>query len=58
MEISINKAELRNTRGKKIIMENIVDDNIIGGLKIKIGSFVYDGSIRGYLDRFKSKAIS
>lgn len=38
---------------KKVIMENIVDPSLIGGLKVQIGNTVYDGSIQRKLEKLK-----
>ncbi|WP_223701048.1 F0F1 ATP synthase subunit delta [Sutcliffiella deserti] len=38
--------------GKSALMiENIVDPSIIGGVKIRIGNRIYDGSVSGKLER-------
>jgi F-type H+-transporting ATPase subunit delta len=36
--------------GKKVRCKFSVDDSLIGGLVTRIGSTVYDGSVRGQLD--------
>lgn len=41
--------------GKKVECENLVDEAIIGGLTVKIGSKLIDNSISGRLDRLKLK---
>ena len=46
---SIGKNSLR--------MNNIVDKNLIGGVKIQIGNRIYDGSVRGKLDRLERKLL-
>jgi F-type H+-transporting ATPase subunit delta len=43
--------------GKKVRATNIVDKSIIGGIEVRIGDRLYDGSIKGKLDRF-SKQLS
>jgi F-type H+-transporting ATPase subunit delta len=37
--------------GKKVVLEERVDPSIIGGLIIKAGSTIYDGSVRTQIDR-------
>lgn len=49
------KETLSKIRGKKIIVDNRIDESVMGGLKIKIGSFLYDGSVRGLIDKFKEQ---
>ncbi len=38
---------------KEVILESKVDDSIIGGVKIEIGDFVFDGTIKTQLTKFK-----
>ena len=54
-KISDLQRTLSKIRGKKIIIENHVDESIIGGMRIEIGSFLYDGSVRGFLRKFTEK---
>jgi F-type H+-transporting ATPase subunit delta len=42
-------AELQKLTGKLIRMQFAVDTSLIGGVMAKIGSTVYDGSVRGQL---------
>lgn len=40
--------------GKKSLqIENIVDSDLLGGIKIRIGNRIFDGSLRGKLDRLE-----
>ncbi|PYZ92498.1 F0F1 ATP synthase subunit delta [Salipaludibacillus keqinensis] len=41
----------------QLIIENIVDEQIIGGLKIRIGDTVYDGSVANQLARIQARMI-
>ena len=43
-------AELALVTGKKVRLEPGVEPALIGGVKVRIGSTVYDGSVRGRLD--------
>lgn len=44
--------------GKKSLrIDNIVDSELLGGLKIRIGNRIYDGSLRGKLDRLERKLL-
>jgi len=47
------KKVLSKVRGKNIVIENIVDESLVGGLKVKIGSFIYDGSVKGFINKFR-----
>jgi F-type H+-transporting ATPase subunit delta len=42
-------AELERLTGKRIRMRFAVDESLIGGVVARIGSTVYDGSVRGQL---------
>jgi F-type H+-transporting ATPase subunit delta len=45
--------------GKKSLrIENIVDSNLLGGIKLRIGNRIFDGSLRGKLDRLERKLLS
>ncbi|MDP4162763.1 MAG: F0F1 ATP synthase subunit delta [Bacillota bacterium] len=45
--------------GKKSLrIENIVDTHLLGGMKLRIGNRIYDGSLRGKLDRLERKLLS
>lgn len=39
--------------GKKVNVENIVNPELIGGLKVRIGDMLYDGSVSGQLQRLE-----
>ena len=40
---------------EQIKIENEVDPSLIGGMKIRVGNTIYDGSIQGKLNRMKNK---
>ncbi|WP_102348243.1 F0F1 ATP synthase subunit delta [Bacillus sp. Marseille-P3661] len=46
----VGKSELRIT--------NIVDNSLIGGLKLRIGNTIFDGSVKGKLDRMERQLLS
>jgi F-type H+-transporting ATPase subunit delta len=40
--------------GKKSLqIENVVDSDLLGGVKVRIGNRIFDGSLRGKLDRLE-----
>ena len=51
-------AQLERITGKRIRMRFAVDQELIGGVVARIGSTVYDGSVRGRLDRLKEALTS
>ena len=42
--------------GKKVRLERIVDPEIIGGMVVRVGDTVYDGSVVSQLDQVKARA--
>lgn len=40
---------------KKVIINNIIDPSILGGLMVRVGNVVYDGSVAGRLTRLKRR---
>ena len=58
----VEKGQLQVSFAKRmgkaaINLENVVDPSIIGGIKIRVGNTIYDGTISGKLNRI-SKEIS
>ncbi|KAB8126703.1 F0F1 ATP synthase subunit delta [Gracilibacillus oryzae] len=54
------QEEIQTTFTKKLNVKalnitNQVDPNVIGGVKIRIGNTVYDGTVKGKLDRLERK---
>jgi len=45
----------RAVTGKRVEFEFHLDPNLVGGLRAQVGSTVYDGSVRGALDRLKEQ---
>ncbi|TJY41886.1 F0F1 ATP synthase subunit delta [Cohnella pontilimi] len=41
--------------GKTVRVENVVDPALLGGLTVRIGDTLYDGSLRGKLDRLSKQ---
>lgn len=52
------KSSLRKmTGGKEVKLSFEIDENVIGGIVIKVGSTVYDGSVRTQLELLKEQMI-
>jgi len=51
------KKALAQRTGKKIILEQTTDPTLIGGMITKIGSIVYDGSIRTSLEQMRQALL-
>lgn len=48
-------AKLLSVTGKKVRINFATDSELIGGLVTRIGSTVYDGSVRNHLQQIKTK---
>jgi F-type H+-transporting ATPase subunit delta len=49
------KVRFQELTGKQVEMEFQLDPNLVAGVRAQVGSTVYDGSVRGALDRFKEQ---
>jgi F-type H+-transporting ATPase subunit delta len=49
------EAQVSRLAGKKAKLKFSTDPALIGGVVARIGSTVYDGSVRGQLDRLKTR---
>jgi len=49
---------LAERTGKQVKLEHVRDDSLIGGLKLQLGSTVFDGSIRSQLDQIRGRLVS
>ncbi|KGX87283.1 F0F1 ATP synthase subunit delta [Pontibacillus marinus] len=55
---SIQSVFTQKLNKKAIRIHNIVDPSILGGLKLKIGNRIYDGSVSNQLQRIERKLTS
>lgn len=46
-------AEFGQMTGKKIIAQQVVEPSLLGGLQVRIGDRLYDGSLSGKLERLQ-----
>lgn len=51
-------AEVAKLAGAKVDASFKLDNSILGGAVVRIGSTVYDGSVRGRLDRLREALVS
>jgi F-type H+-transporting ATPase subunit delta len=54
-KLEVQVAELAGTR---VIATFREDKSLIGGAIVRIGSTIYDGSVRGRLERLKERLVS
>jgi F-type H+-transporting ATPase subunit delta len=52
------QRQLKGTTGKEVRLQFRTDPEIIGGMVTRIGSLVYDGSIRNQLAQMKRRLLS
>ena len=57
-ERNVLVAQVGRLAGSKIDATFKLDASILGGTVVRIGSTVYDGSVRGRLDRLKEQLVS
>jgi len=48
-------AQVSQVTGKQVSAKYQVDPSLIGGATVRIGSTIYDGSVRGQLERIKEQ---
>ena len=46
-------AKLTKTLSKTVVLNNIVDASILGGVKLRYGGVQLDGSVKTRLDKFE-----
>ena len=52
-EKSALEAQVAKTTGKKVRARYGLDPSLLGGAMVRVGSTLYDGSVRGQLERIK-----
>jgi len=52
------ERNLESVTGKKVKIEFTIDRDIIGGVLVRIGSIVYDGSVRTKLENLKEQLVN
>jgi len=50
-------TKLETATGKKVRMQVNVDPGLLGGLVARVGSTIYDGSLRQQLESFKARLV-
>lgn len=55
---AISSAFAQKVGRVSLNIENIIDTNLLGGVKVRIGNKIFDGSLRGKLDRLERNLIS
>ena len=50
-------AEISRLTGKYVLPRYVTDPSLIGGVTVRVGSTIYDGSVRGQLQRIRQQLI-
>jgi F-type H+-transporting ATPase subunit delta len=56
-EKSMLRDKLKGSTGKEVRLQFLTDPNIIGGVVTRIGSLIYDGSIKNQLAQLKRNLV-
>jgi F-type H+-transporting ATPase subunit delta len=57
-QIESVKASLKTFVNRNIVINQVIDDQLIGGIQIKIADTVYDGSVRAQLNKMEAALSS
>lgn len=57
-EVTALTSRLEQLTGGRVALERQVDPAIIGGLVVRVGDRLIDGSVRGRLERLRSRLVS
>lgn len=57
-EIGALSARLEQSTGGRIVLDVQVDPSLLGGLVVRVGDRLIDGSVRGRLERLRNQLIS
>ncbi len=49
------RAQLRSISGKEVILQQVVDGDLLGGLQVELEGKIYDGSVRTQLAKMKQR---
>ncbi len=52
------RAKVEDKTGRKVSLSDRIDDNVVGGLILRVGNFVFDASIRHQLERLRKQVAS
>jgi F-type H+-transporting ATPase subunit delta len=54
-DVAALTTRLEAMTGKKVELATAVDPGILGGIQVRIGDTLYDGSVRGRLERLRTR---
>lgn len=56
-KLAISSVFAKKMNKVSLEIENVVNNDLLGGLKIQIGNRIFDGSLRGKLDGLKRELL-
>ena len=54
-EVDALRARLEQMTGAKIELDLLVDAQLLGGVQVRVGDLLIDGSVRGRLERLRGR---
>lgn len=57
-EVQALTARLQASTGGRVVLDTEVDESLLGGLVVRVGDRLIDGSVRGRLERLRNQLIS
>lgn len=57
-EQALSEAFAKKAGKKELRITNIVDKNLLGGVKLRIGNTIFDGTVKGKLERVGKQLVS
>ncbi len=57
-EVSALTARLEQMTGGRVELDVTVDPSLLGGLVVRVGDRLIDGSVRGRLERLRNQLVS
>ncbi|WP_243387084.1 F0F1 ATP synthase subunit delta [Bacillus kexueae] len=55
---ALSEAFAKKVGKQSLRIENIVDESLIGGIKLRIGNRIFDGSVSGKLERIERELVA
>ena len=52
------ESQIERMTGKKVRSHYASDPGLLGGVVVRVGSTIYDGSVRGQLEKMKQELIT
>jgi F-type H+-transporting ATPase subunit delta len=57
-EKRVLEAQVARTTGKKVRAQYALDSSLLGGAVVRVGSTIYDGSVKGQLEKIREAITS